>query len=212
MKILTIITFLLIVASSSAQDLDGKWFMTKEGDTYIIPENLILEINSDSLNYFSFDQIQSSIPIKIENNNIIINKKQTDNVEFINEDRIKITSQGKVNDKDSLIAIEYVRLIETKTKLSPKEIQNLSFKFNWNDEKFKVIFNKELGSSQIVKIMEKDELTKIRLEKIDSTYFISIYESGKRATIVPIKEVSNDRMILYGMPRKPYEIVGEKIE
>ena len=212
MKILTIITFYLIVVSSSAQALDGKWMMTKEGDTYIIPENLILEINSDSLNYFSFDQIQSSIPIKIENNNIIINKKQTDNVEFINEDRIKITSQGKVNDKDSLIAIEYVRLIETKTKLSPKEIQNLSFKFNWNDEKFKVIFNKELGSSQIVKIMEKDELTKIRLEKIDSTYFISIYESGKRATIVPIKEVSNDRMILYGMPRKPYEIVGEKIE
>ena len=32
-------------------------------------ENLILEINSDSLKYFSFDQFQSSIPIKIENNN-----------------------------------------------------------------------------------------------------------------------------------------------
>ncbi|MCH4824638.1 hypothetical protein ML462_15800 [Gramella lutea] len=212
MKILTIITFLLIVDSISAQDLDGKWLMTKEGDTYIIPENLIIEINSDSLKYFSFDQLQSSIPIKIKNNNIIINQKQTDTVEFINEDRIKIKSQGKVNDKNSLIETEYVRLKKTKTKLSPEEIQKLSFKFNWNDEKFKVIFNKELGSPQVMKIMEKDELTKIRLEKIDSTYFISIYESGKRATIVPIKEVSNDRMILYGMPRKPYKIVGEKIE
>ena len=212
MKILTIITFYLIVVSSSAQELDGKWMMTKDGDSYIIPENLILEINSDSLKYFSFDQLQSSIPIKIENNNIIINQKQTDIVEFINEDRIKIKSQGKVNDKNSLIETEYVRLKKTKTKLSPEEIQKLSFKFNWNDEKLKVIFNKELGSPQVMKIMEKDELTKIRLEKIDSTYFISIYESGKRATIVPIKEVSNDRMILYGMPRKPYEIVGEKIE
>ncbi|TRO66771.1 hypothetical protein [Christiangramia sabulilitoris] len=211
MKILTIITFLLIVASISAQDLDGKWLMTKEGDTYIIPENLIIEINSDSLKYFSFDQLQSSIPIKIENN-IIINQKHTHIVEFINEDRIKIKSQGKVNDKNSLIETEYVRLKKTKTKLSPEEIQKLSFKFNWNDEKFRVIFNKELGSLQVMKIMEKDELTKIRLEKIDSTYFISIYESGKRVTIVPIKEVSNHRMILYGMPRKPYEIVGEKIE
>jgi|TARA_Y100000588_G_C13904440_1_gene774321 hypothetical protein len=210
MKILTIITFYLIVVSSSAQGLDGKWMMTKEGDTYIIPENLILEINSDSLKYFSFDQFQSSIPIKIENNKLIVNQTQTDIVEFINEDRIKIKSQEK--DKNSLNETEYVRLKKTKTTLSPEEIQNLSFKFNWNDEKFKVIFNKELGSPQVMRIMEKDELSKIRLEKIDSTYFISILQSGKRKTIFPIKEVSNDRMILYGTPRKPYEIVGKKIE
>ncbi|WP_282017796.1 hypothetical protein [Salegentibacter mishustinae] len=210
MKILTIITFYLIVVSSSAQALDGKWMMTKEGDTYIIPENLILEINSDSLKYFSFDQFQSSIPIKIENNKLIVNQTQTDIVEFINEDRIKIKSLEK--DKNSLNETEYVRLKKTKTTLSPEEIQNLSFKFNWNDEKFKVIFNKELGSPQVMRIMEKDELSKIRLEKIDSTYFISILQSGKRKTIFPIKEVSNDRMILYGTPRKPYEIVGKKIE
>ena len=210
MKILTIITFYLIVVSSSAQALDGKWMMTKEGDTYIIPENLILKINSDSLKYFSFDQFQSSIPIKIENNKLIVNQTQTDIVEFINEDRIKIKSQEK--DKNSLNETEYVRLKKTKTTLSPEEIQKLSFKFNWNDDKFKVIFNKELESPQVLKIMEKDELSKIRLEKIDSTYFISILQSGKRKTIFPIKEVSNDRMILYGTPRKPYEIVGKKIE
>ena len=210
MKILTIITFYLIVVSSSAQALDGKWMMTKEGDTYIIPENLILEINSDSLKYFSFDQFQSSIPIKIENNKLIVNQTQTDIVEFINEERIKIKSQEK--DKNSLNETEYVRLKKTKTTLSPEEIQKLSFKFNWNDKKFKVIFNKELESPQVMKIMEKDELSKIRLEKIDSTYFISILQSGKRKTIFPIKEVSNDRMILYGTPRKPYEIVGKKIE
>lgn len=198
------------MVSSSAQGLDGKWMMTKEGDTYILPENLILEINSDSLKYFSFDQFQSSIPIKIENNKLIVNQTQTDIVEFINEDRIKIKSQEK--DKNSLNETEYVRLKKTKTTLSPEEIQNLSFKFNWNDENFKVIFNKELGSPQVLKIMEKDELSKIRLEKIDSTYFISILQSGKRKTIFPIKEVSNDRIILYGTPRKPYEIVGKKIE
>ena len=198
------------MVSSSAQALDGKWMMTKEGDTYIIPENLILEINSDSLKYFSFDQFQSSIPIKIENNKLIVNQTQTDIVEFINEDRIKIKSQEK--DKNSLNETEYVRLKKTKTTLSPEEIQKLSFKFNWNDDKFKVIFNKELESPQVLKIMEKDELSKIRLEKIDSTYFISILQSGKRKTIFPIKEVSNDRMILYGTPRKPYEIVGKKIE
>lgn len=212
MKKLTIITFLLIVVSSSAQDLDGKWLMTKEGDTYIIPENLIIEINSDSLTYFSFEKIQSSIPIKLEGNKIRINQKQTDLVEFINNNRIKIKSQGRVNDKDSLISTEYVRLIKTKTRLSQSEIESLSFKFNWNDEEFKVVFNKELGNPQMMKIMGKDELTKIRLEKIDSTFFVSIFESGERETVIPIKEVSRDKMVLYGTPRKPYEIIGEKIE
>lgn len=212
MKNLTLIIFYSIVFSISAQELDGKWLMTKEGDTYTIPENLILEINSNSLKYFSFDELQSSIPIKIEHNNIIINQNQTDFVEFINDDRIIIKSEGKVSEKDSLIITEYVRLKETKTKLSAKEIQNLSFKFNWNDEKFKLVFNKELGSPQVMKMMEKDELTKIRLDKIDSTYFISIFQFGIRATIIPIKEVSNDKMILYGTAKKPYEIVGKKID
>ena len=186
--------------------------MTKEGDTYTIPENLILEINSNTLKYYSFDELKSSVPIKIEHSSIIINQNRTDFVEFVNDDRIIIRSQGKVSDRDSLIITEYVRLKETKTKLSSKEIQNLSFKFNWNDEKLKLVFNKELGSPRLMKMMEKDELTKIRLEKIDSTYFISIFQFGKRETIIPIKEVSNDKMILYGTPKKPYEIVSEKIE
>lgn len=211
MKKLTIITLLLIVVSGSAQRLDGKWWMTKEGDTYVIPENLILEINSDSLTYFSFDKIQSSLPIKIEGNKIEY-QKHTDHVEFINDNRIKITGQGKLSGKDSLISTEYVRLMKTKTVLSRAEIESLSFKFKWNDEKFKVEFNKELGNPQVMKMMGVDELTKIHLEKIDSTYFVSIFDSGERESVFPIKEVSKDEMIVYGTPRKPYEITGEKIE
>lgn len=212
MKILTIIIFYLIVVSSSAQELDGKWLMIKGGDTYLLPENLILEINSDSLTYYSFDKIQSSIPIKIQGKEIRINNRHNENFEFINDNRIAIESSGKVNGKDSLIVTEYVRLVETRTRLTQGEIENLSFELNYNNSRFKVVFNTELEDHQILSIMEKDEITRIQLEKIDATFFISIYEFGKRETVIPIKEVSRDQLVLYGMPGKPYEITGEKIK
>lgn len=212
MKILTIIIFYLIVVSSSAQELDGKWLMIKGGDTYLLPENLILEINSDSLTYYSFDKIQSSIPIKIQGKEIRINNRHNENFEFINDNRIAIESSGKVNGKDSLIVTEYVRLVETRTRLTQGEIENLSFELNYNNSRFKVVFNTELEDHQILSIMEKDEITRIQLEKIDATFFISIYEFGKRETVIPIKEVSRDQLVLYGMPEKPYEITGEKIK
>lgn len=212
MKILPIIIFYLIVVSSSAQELDGKWLMIKGGDTYLLPENLILEINSDSLTYYSFDKIQSSIPIKIQGKEIRINNRHNENFEFINDNRIAIESSGKVNGKDSLIVTEYVRLVETRTRLTQGEIENLSFELNYNNSRFKVVFNTELEDHQILSIMEKDEITRIQLEKIDATFFISIYEFGKRETVIPIKEVSRDQLVLYGMPEKPYEITGEKIK
>lgn len=200
------------MVSSSAQELDGKWLMIKGGDTYLLPENLILEINSDSLTYYSFDKIQSSIPIKIQGKEIRINNRHNENFEFINDNRIAIKSSGKVNGKDSLIVTEYVRLVETRTGLTQGEIENLSFELNYNNSRFKVVFNTELEDHQILSIMEKDEITRIQLEKIDATFFISIYEFGKRETVIPIKEVSRDQLVLYGMPEKPYEITGEKIK
>ena len=211
MKIVVLLTFCLIVVSSTAQDVEGKWMMTKEGDTYIIPENLVLEISSDTLKFFSFDTLKSTIPIKIEKDKII-SEKQVSFIEVINENRFKIKSQGTVNNIDGLISTEYVRLIPTKTNLSSEEIQKLSFQFNWRDDMFTVIFNKELGDPQPLKNIGLSELIKMNLEKIDLTYFISIYESGTRKTVFPIKEVSKDRMILYGTPDEPYEIVGEKVE
>ncbi|TRO66800.1 hypothetical protein [Christiangramia sabulilitoris] len=196
MKILTVITFCLIVVTSSAQDLKGKWFLTKEGDTYIVPENLIMEVKKDSIKYYSFDQFVFTQSAKIEEKKIKFENGDIRDFEFINQNSFKFISQ---KDKDST-NFEYVRLIPTKTNLQKEEIENLSFEFNWNGEKIKIKFKQEKGFEEI------------SLEKIDSTYFASFYLLGKRAEVLPIKEITLDKMILYGTPGKPYEIVGEKIE
>ncbi|MUP44691.1 hypothetical protein E0K83_02900 [Gramella sp. BOM4] len=208
----SLICFWVAIIPGFAQKLDGKWLMTKEGDTYTIPENLIMEIDADSLKYYSFDELYTSFPVSIEKNKIIKAGKEAELVEFINEDRIRIKSQANGINRDSLEVTEFVRLKETKTNLTPEEIQELEFKFNWNEENFRLIFNKELGNPRVMELMGNKELTKIRLEKIDATYFVSIYRSGKRSTILPIEKVTQDEMILYGTPKKPYKIHGEKVE
>lgn len=192
------------MASVSAQKITGKWFLTKEGDTFVIPENLILEISKDSINYFSFDKLVSANSLEIDGNKITIDQKGIMTFDFINDNRIKITYSDKKQNSS-----EYCRLTPTNTNLNPDEIEKLSFVFNWNDEVIKIKFNEELHESLNKATGQKDAST-IKLEKIDSTYFASIYSFGKRTDVIPIKEVSTDKMILYGIPIEPYIIESKE--
>ncbi|WP_034924952.1 hypothetical protein [Gillisia sp. CAL575] len=212
MKIVTLILLVFSMNLTFGQKLNGKWLMTKEGDTYSYPTNLIMEIKNDSIIYYDFDEFYTSTQIDIKNHKIIMDSDNFEKFEFINDDRLKLFLKVKTDEIYSNLTTEYVRLLPTKTTLTIEQIENLSFNFNWNGEKFKVIFNRELGNLETKEILKMDELTKIRLEELDSTLFISIYNSGKREIIIPIKKVSNNEMILYGTPRKPYEMISEKFE
>jgi hypothetical protein len=50
------------------------------------------------------------------------------------------------------------------------------------------------------------------LEKLDQTLLISIINNNIRGLILPIKEVDDEKMILYGFPEIPYEVRAERIE
>ncbi len=193
--------------SSSAQDLNGKWFLTKEGNTYIVPENLILDIDKDSIKYYSFDHLHATHSLKVEDNKIKIGDGEDKYFEFINKNRIRFKSQ---KEEDS-INLEYVRLVPTRTSLKREEIENLSFDFIWKGDKINIQFNQEL-KPDLRRMTQRKEFTKILLEKIDLTYFASVYQFGERTDVIPIKEINLDKMILYGTPGEPYEIVSEKIQ
>ena len=195
------------MTSSLAQDLNGKWLTTKDDETYITPKHLILEIENDSIKYYSFDQLLSVHPLKIDNGQIKIENGESQSFHFINPNRIKLETETE----NGSTALEFVRLLPTDTKLLKEEIESLSFDFNWNGKKFNIKFNQELKPN-LAKNIEKKEVSKILLEEIDSTYFASFYQFGKRKDIFPIKEINADKMVLYGSPRKPYEIEGEKTE
>lgn len=205
MKIISLITFCLMMISGTAQDLKGKWLCTKEGDTYIIPEHLILELEQDSVKYYSFDELKSNHAAQIKENQVIFRQGTTWKFNFINDNRILLQLEGEKQG----INQGFVRLVPTKTRLKKEEIENLQFDFIWNGEKIKIKFN-ERSDEDSVKSPQNSRDFRIYLEKIDSTLFASIYESGKRQEIVPIKEITEDKMVLYGFPREPYEIENRK--
>ena len=47
---------------------------------------------------------------------------------------------------------------------------------------------------------------KLILENLEGTYFGAIYDFGKRKKLIPIREISNEKLTLYGFPKKPFEI------
>ena len=52
----------------------------------------------------------------------------------------------------------------------------------------------------------KREGRKMILENLNGTYFGAIYDNGIRETLIPIREISAEKITLYGFPKKPYEI------
>ena len=52
---------------------------------------------------------------------------------------------------------------------------------------------------------------KILLEKLDQTLLVSIFNNNQRGLVMPIKEIDEDKIVLYGLPKEPFEIIAERI-
>ncbi|QYA26923.1 hypothetical protein G3I01_15945 [Gramella sp. MT6] len=156
MKIAPIITLLISVNFLSGQNLQGKWLLIKLGNTYSIPTNMIMEIKNDSHIYYNFDKEYSAREIKINPDKTLSGSSSIKEISFINQNRLKLTRNGIRNGKDLVFHEENVRLIQTNTELSSGEIENIRFKFDYNNNRLKVKFNEELTDLKILKKVGKE--------------------------------------------------------
>ncbi len=88
------------------------------------------------------------------------------------------------------------------------EIEKLEFEAQWNNENITFVFNKDLGSPTVQEFNKrmKREGRKLILENLDGTYFGAYYNNGTRETLIPIREISHEKLILYGFPIEPHDI------
>lgn len=102
-------------------------------------------------------------------------------------------------------------LNQPKRNLNLKKIETLEFKADWNNEKIPLTFNKILDSRVIQEINKRMKRNgrKLVLENLQGTYFASIFENDERETLIGIKEIDEEKAILFGFPEKPYEIKAE---
>jgi hypothetical protein len=210
-----IILITMIFNSVNGQDLSDTWLMIKNGSTY--GKTMFVEFENDQILHYEISK-------KSENGNLekelVYSEKfsETKN-KLVNKNRIRIYRIGKTHTviretesktEDTEFATDYERIEPTKTDLTEKEIEKLEFNAEWNNEKIIFVFNKVFDSPAIQKINKrmKKEGRKLILENLSGTYFGAIYNNGIRETLIPIREINDEKITLYGFSEKPYEITA----
>lgn len=173
----------------SKESLAGKWLLVKNTNDHMVPNIPILEFDGDEISLYDFDKKQETVLLK-----------QALDFQFIDENRMENTSDD--------IDISYVRLLPTETELTESEIEKLEFDISWNNEKVKIIFNQELERPEILEVMQIKELRNLKLERIDSTLFLSFYRLGERELVLPIKKVTADSLEVYGFHKAPFYVTS----
>ena len=85
-------------------------------------------------------------------------------------------------------------------RLEKKSVGGLSKKVHERIENFSINkINKRLNI----------EGRKLVLKKLQGTYFASMYENGERSTLIGIKEIDEEKAILFGFPETPYQITAK---
>jgi hypothetical protein len=197
------------------EKIKGTWLMIKSGDDYSKPE--LIEFETNKVLYFE-------VTDESNNGNLKKIKTRTENlsetkIELINANRIRFYREGKLHKvfsetesitEDKIFEVDYERIEPTKTELTKNQIEKLQFIVEWNERKIPFVFNKELDSPIIQEINKKinREGRKLILENLDGTYFGAIYEDRNREILIPIREINEKTIVVYGFPKEPYEIIG----
>ena len=194
--------------SSFGQNFEGKWILTKNGDTYLVPKINVFEFKNGKIIRSDLEKNIQTNDYRISENEIFLEDVFFGNYKFINANRFTLYKNEKDSKKN--LEIDFVRLEKTKTELTESEIEKLVFENK--DYKIKIAFNTELQKPIILEIMKEKGSKKMSLKKIDETYFIYNYEGNELDTVIPIKEINTDFIEIYGFSREePYSIIANKI-
>ncbi len=199
---------------------DGTWINVSEMRPFRDLD--IITFENGKINYSVLEKIENEINLKankIENRSENLSDL---NFEFINPNRIRFYRKGKkhkvINEIESkteykIFEHDYVRLLPTESKLSESRIQLLKYNFEWNNEKGIIEFNKILDKPEILEMLKKTGYAgrKILLEKIDNTFLISFFRNNHKGLVLPIKEIDENKAVLYGLPLEPYEMIAKRI-
>jgi hypothetical protein len=194
--------------SSFGQNFEGKWILTKNGDTYLVPKINVFEFKNGKIIRSDLEKNIQTNDYRVSENEIFLEDVFFGNYKFINANRFTLYKNEKDSKKN--LEIDFVRLEKTKTELTESEIEKLVFENK--DYKIKIAFNTELQKPIILEIMKEKGSKKMSLKKIDETYFIYNYEGNELDSVIPIKEINTDFIEIYGFSREePYSIIANKI-
>ncbi|WP_136468499.1 hypothetical protein [Flagellimonas onchidii] len=196
----------------------GTWLMIRDANTYCSPE--FIEFQNDEI--IHFELLEKTNNGLLEKKQHFIEKLSETKHKFVSKSRIRMYRMGKkltvISDTESIsedieFLTDYERIEPTKTNLTDKEIEKLRFNIEWNGEFGPLVFNTCLDSPAIQEVNKrlKRKGQKFVLEQLQGTYFASIYDNGNRQTLIGIKEIDEEKAVLFGFPETPYKVAAKPI-
>ncbi|MEL6303177.1 MAG: hypothetical protein AAFQ20_00140 [Bacteroidota bacterium] len=198
--------FLLLTLISQAQDLYGEWRVLKSENS-IGQQSSILKIESNNIHVYDFDRLLfehdthflDALTIQVGDTTLL-------EFEFIdgNRDFMKIKAvDGKPTDN-----LKYVRILPTtghENQLSNFKASTVALKLKDNTLIFPL--DKKLKSEDLL-ISYSAAITSdsVSIRKRENTHFLKFYLKGKVTNIIPIREINEKKLVLYGVPGHQGEV------
>jgi hypothetical protein len=189
---------------SFGQNFEGKWILTKNGDTYLVPKINFFEFKDGKFISSDIEKIIFSHNYNTIENEIFVENNYFGSFKFINENRFTLFKKDEKDEKRKL-ELDFVRLEKTETELTQTEIEKLTFEDT--DYDLKIAFNVELQKPEILEILKGKAAKIMLLKKVNETYFIQNFEDGELDSVIPIRKVNSESIEIYGFSRKePYSL------
>lgn len=203
-----------------SKNTKGKWINVSEGRPFRGLDIIIFK--NEKINYSILENTKNNLNLKENKEKNAFENISQLNFEFINPNRIRFYRKGKTHKvisetesvtENSSFEQDYVKLIPTISTISESRIQLMKYDFAWNNENQVIEFNRILDKPEIQEMNKRlnREGMKILLEKLDETLFISIFNNNERGLVMPIKEINENKVVLYGLPIEPFETTAERI-
>lgn len=209
-----LILFYFMASSIIGQDIHGKWSLVITDKMHVTIEALVLDITENEMKTYDFDSLMYAHTIKIDSINKIIKRsegKKASDFVYNMKDSITLTQHVRYQHNRvgnwKITYWDYVKLLPTKINYPIDSILNKQYSLIYprnllrpqNNIKLKGI----LCGEQAMQMIGKDNCSRYRLEKIEDTYFISYqWKKDHRKWTVPIKEINEDHLLLYGVAGK----------
>lgn len=203
----------MIFNSVIGQNMNGKWILKdidSGNDKKGYPGFQMLEIKDSIAEFYTDFSLEKQAPnLKVLESEILTSKNgKFAKYKVINDNHLKLYIDGKANGKDAVFECDFYRLEPTITTLKKEDIEKLTFILTENGRESEFEFNKELWDKERLERFKRKEGEKKMIERIDSTFFVSMYFDGKRNGSIPIKEVTTEFLKLYAIPTGPMEMIA----
>ena len=192
--------------------MNGKWILKDlhPGDNQKgYPGFQLLEINSSTAYFYTDFSLKTAPPLQVLEEEL---RTSTNRIfasyKVVDKNHLKLFIDGRANDKKAVFECDFCRLIPTITSLTKEDIEQMIFILVQNGSKSELTFNKELWSTEDLKLFKREEGEENRIEQIDSTLFVSFKSNGKRVGYLPIKEVTTEFLKLYAIPTIATELIA----